>query len=202
MLRRGGTGSPPPISAARLGVGERTLRQGDRRPRPDLGVGGARGGVRGSPRVRLSARAVWANSRPSCGVSISASSADSLLQSRSSASRLPMDTARGSARSWGTGGRSGLPPPTTGSQAPVVPRAPRSAPVNPQELRVLSRFGRVWLFAAPWAVTHQGALSAGFSRQEERSGWPCPPPGDRPGPGMEPASPTSPALALAGRFLN
>lgn len=131
------------------GVGEEPAGQGTRGPAQTSGVGGSRGGVQGSPRVRLSARAVWANSRPSWGVSISASSADSLLQSRSSASRLPVDTARGSARSWRRGGRSGLPPPTTGGQAHVVPRAPRSAPVNPQELRVLSHFGHVWLFATP-----------------------------------------------------
>ena len=128
MLRRGGTGSLLPISAAGLGVGERTLQAGRLEAPPRPQGGGSRGGVRGSPRVRLSARAVWANSRPSCGVSISASSADSLLQSRSSASRLPVDTARGSARSWGTGGRSGLPPPTTGSQAHVVPRPPGLPP--------------------------------------------------------------------------
>ena len=53
----------------------------------------------GLPRVTLSARAVWANSRPSCGASVLASSAASLLHSRSSASWLPVVTARGSARS-------------------------------------------------------------------------------------------------------
>ena len=35
----------------------------------------------------------------------------------------------------------------------------------------------------------------GFSRQEYWSGLPCPPPGDLPDPGIEPASLTSPALA-------
>ena len=35
----------------------------------------------------------------------------------------------------------------------------------------------------------------GFSRQEYWSGLPCPPPGDPPNPGTEPASLTSPALA-------
>ena len=39
----------------------------------------------------------------------------------------------------------------------------------------------------------------GFSRQEYRSGLPCPPPGELPNPETEPASPVSPALA--GRFL-
>ena len=35
----------------------------------------------------------------------------------------------------------------------------------------------------------------GFFRQEYWSGWPCPPPGDLPDPGIEPESLTSPALA-------
>jgi len=35
----------------------------------------------------------------------------------------------------------------------------------------------------------------GFSRQEYWSGLPCPPPGNLPDPGMEPASLTTPALA-------
>ena len=38
-----------------------------------------------------------------------------------------------------------------------------------------------------------------FSRQEYWSGLPCPPPGDLPDAGIEPASLTSPALA--GRFF-
>ena len=42
-------------------------------------------------------------------------------------------------------------------------------------------------------------LSMGFSRQGSWSGLPFPPPGDLPDPGIEPASPVSPALA--GGFL-
>ena len=38
----------------------------------------------------------------------------------------------------------------------------------------------VWLFATLWIVAHQAPLSMGFSRQEYRSGLPCPPPGDLP----------------------
>ena len=38
-------------------------------------------------------------------------------------------------------------------------------------------------------------LSMGFSRQEYWSGLPCPPPEDLPGPGIEPVSLMSPALA-------
>ena len=54
-------------------------------------------------------------------------------------------------------------------------------------ISTLSCFSRVWLFAA--------FLSMGFSRQEYQSGLPCPPPGDLPDPGIEPAFLTSPALA-------
>ena len=53
---------------------------------------------------------------------------------------------------------------------------------------VLSCFSHVQLFAAPQTVAHQACLSMGFSRQEYWSGWPCPPPGDLPDPGIEPVS--------------
>ena len=46
----------------------------------------------------------------------------------------------------------------------------------------------------PWTVAHQASLSVGFSRQEYWSGLPCPPPGDLPDPGIEPASPAASAL--------
>ena len=42
---------------------------------------------------------------------------------------------------------------------------------------------------------HQAPLSMGFSRQEYWSGLPCPPPGDLPDPGIEPASLMLPELA-------
>ena len=51
------------------------------------------------------------------------------------------------------------------------------------------------LFAILWTVAHQAPLSMGFSRQEYWSGLPCPPPGDLPNPGIEPASLMYPALA-------
>ena len=53
--------------------------------------------------------------------------------------------------------------------------------------------------ATPWTVACQAPLSMGFSRQEYWNGLPCPPPGDLPDPGIEPASHVS--LALAGRFF-
>ena len=53
----------------------------------------------------------------------------------------------------------------------------------------------VWLFAAPWTITHQVPLSMEFFRQECRSGLPFPPPGDLPDPWIEPASLESPPWA-------
>ena len=64
---------------------------------------------------------------------------------------------------------------------------------------VLSRFSHVQLFVTLWTVAHLASLSKGFSRQEYWSGLSCPPPGNLTEVGIEPASPTSPALA--GRFF-
>ena len=66
-------------------------------------------------------------------------------------------------------------------------------------LLLLSHFSHVQLFATPWTVALQAPLSVGFSRQEYWGGLPCPPPGDLPNPGIEPASLKS--SALAGRFF-
>ena len=46
-----------------------------------------------------------------------------------------------------------------------------------------------------WTLALQAALSMEFSRQEYRSGWSCPPPGDLPDLGIEPVSLMSPELA-------
>ena len=54
---------------------------------------------------------------------------------------------------------------------------------------------RVQLFATTWTVARQASLSMGFPGQECWSGLPFPPPGDLANPGIEPASPASPALA-------
>ena len=51
-----------------------------------------------------------------------------------------------------------------------------------------------WLFVILWIIAFQFPLSLGFFRQEYRGGLPFPPPGDLPDPGIEPASPVSPAL--------
>ena len=57
---------------------------------------------------------------------------------------------------------------------------------------VPSCFRHVWLYATPWTVSHR---LMGFSRQEYRSGLPCPPPGYLPDSGIKPVSLMSPALA-------
>ena len=61
---------------------------------------------------------------------------------------------------------------------------------------VLSHFSHVQLFAIVWTIAHQAPLSMGFFRQECWSGLPFPTPGDRPGPGIKPSSPVSPALQV------
>ena len=60
---------------------------------------------------------------------------------------------------------------------------------------MLSHFSRVQLFVTLWTVAHQAPLSMGFSSQEYWRGLLCPPPGDLPNPGIEPASLKSPELA-------
>ena len=63
-------------------------------------------------------------------------------------------------------------------------------------------FSHVQLFVTLWTVAHQAPLSMEFPRQEYWSGWPFPPPGDLPNPGVEPTSPVSPVSpVLAGRFF-
>ena len=52
----------------------------------------------------------------------------------------------------------------------------------------------VQLFETLWAEIHQTLLSMGFSRQGYWNGLLFPPPGDLPNPGIELASPASPAL--------
>ena len=55
---------------------------------------------------------------------------------------------------------------------------------------------RVRLFVTPRTVARQASVSMEFSRQENWSGLPFPPPGDLPNPGVKRMSP-----ALAGRFF-
>jgi len=60
---------------------------------------------------------------------------------------------------------------------------------------VLSHFSCVRFFVTLWTVACQAPLSMRFPRQEYWSVLPCPSPGDRPDPGIEPMSLESPALA-------
>ena len=60
-------------------------------------------------------------------------------------------------------------------------------------------FSHVQLFVTSGTIARQAPLSMGFSRLEYWCGLPCPPPGDRPNPGIKPMSLMPPALA--GRFL-
>ena len=55
---------------------------------------------------------------------------------------------------------------------------------------------RVWLFVTPWTVAYKPPLSMEFPRQEYWSGLSFPSPGDLPGPGIEPRSPTLQADTL------
>ena len=51
---------------------------------------------------------------------------------------------------------------------------------------VPSHFSHAWLFVTPWTIACQAPLSMGFSRQEDWSGLPCPPPGGLPDPEIGP----------------
>ena len=53
---------------------------------------------------------------------------------------------------------------------------------------------RVQPFASPWTVACRVFLAMWFSWQEYWLGFPFPPPGDLPNPGIEPTSPVIPAL--------
>ena len=63
-------------------------------------------------------------------------------------------------------------------------------------------FSHVQLFAMLWTVACQVPLSIEFSCQEYWRGFPCPPPGDIPNPGIEPVFPTFPALKVDSLLLS
>jgi len=54
--------------------------------------------------------------------------------------------------------------------------------------------------AIPWTIAFLAPLSTGFSRKEYWGGFPCPPPGYLPNPGIKPMFLMSPALA--GEFFS
>ena len=87
----------------------------------------------------------------------------------------------------------------TGWPSCHISKLNNTKPVPSYPAGLLSHFSRVWLSVIPWTVARQAALSMGFSRQEYWSGLQCPPAGDLPDPGIEPASLTSPPLA--GEFF-
>ena len=58
-----------------------------------------------------------------------------------------------------------------------------------RKLKKVTSLSRVRLFATPWTVTYQNALSLGFSRQEYWSGLPFPSPGNLPDSGIKPSLP-------------
>ena len=53
---------------------------------------------------------------------------------------------------------------------------------------VVQSLSHVQLFVTSWTIALQTSLSMGFSMQEYWNGFPCPPPGDLPDPGIESAS--------------
>ena len=63
-------------------------------------------------------------------------------------------------------------------------------------------FSHARLLAILWTITSQAPLSMGFSRQEYCGGFPCPPPGDLPDPGIEPISLVIPALQVDSLLLS
>ena len=58
----------------------------------------------------------------------------------------------------------------------------------------------VWPSETPWTVARQAPLPMGFSRQESWSGLPCPPPRDRPDPGIN-SFPLPPPLSFIRHCL-
>ena len=62
----------------------------------------------------------------------------------------------------------------------------------PMNMLLFSHFSH--LLVMPWTVAHQAPLSMGFSAQEFRSGFLCPPPEDLPNPGIKPTCPVSSTL--------
>ena len=60
---------------------------------------------------------------------------------------------------------------------------------------VRALYSHAQLFVTLWTEARRAPLTTGFSRQEYWRGLPCPPPGDRPDPGIKPSPLKAPALA-------
>ena len=82
-----------------------------------------------------------------------------------------------------------------GKPGRTSPAAKRRGKPGRKTACMLSHFSCVRLFVTLWTIADQAPLSMGFFRKEYWSGLPCPPAGDLPDRGTEPASLTSPALA-------
>ena len=67
-------------------------------------------------------------------------------------------------------------------------------PGSEEAVCVLSLLGRVQLLETPGTVNCQVPLPTRFSRPEHWAGFPCPPPGPLPDPGIEPSFLKSPAV--------
>ena len=82
-----------------------------------------------------------------------------------------------------------------GKQSAISPkkvpysRYPHLQDLMPDDLRLLFSHEVMSNSLRPHGLVHQAALSVGFSRQEHWSGLPSLPPGDLPGPGVEPVPP-------------
>ena len=102
---------------------------------------------------------------------------------------------------WNSGSSSAGSP-ATGSLRSPLPASWDWSPGRKAVGRYISRdcmransLSHAQLFATLWTVAHKAPLSMGFLRQEYWNGWPFPPPGYLPNPGIEPKPPAPPALA-------
>ena len=59
----------------------------------------------------------------------------------------------------------------------------------------------LWFFATPWTIARQAPLSMEFFRQKYWNGYPSPPPGDLPDPGIKSKSPMLQADSLLSESL-
>ena len=95
-------------------------------------------------------------------------------------------------------GRMGMAPHMQGQDP--CPGNPKTCMLSHSCACVLSHFSPIQLSAIPWTVARQAPLSMGFSRQEDWSGSPRPPPGDLPNPGIKPGPEVACSLNTARDF--
>ena len=79
-------------------------------------------------------------------------------------------------------------PSYTGSTWPTYPAADTKADACVRACVRTKSLQSCPTLETAWTVVHQAPLSTVLFRQEYWSGLPCPPPGDLPNPGIEPAS--------------